>query len=100
MTLTLGDRREVRCTERGPPAVVVKGLLDGDRSVDVLWKDGECVKIESELVKTKSTAELAKDSKLEKAVRRAKLFVASALASAPGLGSGIGPVNHHASPAT
>ena len=94
----------------GPQAVVIKGLREGDRAIDVLWMDGTCVKIESDLVNTKNThgtgctfsaaitAELAKGSNLEEAVRRAKTFVASALASAPDLGSGIGPVDHHACP--
>ena len=92
----------------GPGAVVVKGLVEGARSIDVLWQRGEAIRIESELVTTESThgtgctfsaaitAQLAQGSELVEAVRRAKRFVAQALASAPGLGSGIGPVDHHA----
>jgi hydroxymethylpyrimidine/phosphomethylpyrimidine kinase len=96
--------------EMGPRAVVIKGLVEGGRSVDVLWQHGEATRIESELVETRSThgtgctfsaaitAELASGSELLEAVGRAKRFVAAALASAPGLGSGIGPVDHHAAP--
>jgi hydroxymethylpyrimidine/phosphomethylpyrimidine kinase len=42
------------------------------------------------------TAALAQGDELEKAVARAKQFVQAAIASAPGLGSGQGPVNHFA----
>ena len=96
--------------EMGPRAVVIKGLIEGGRSVDVLWQQGQAIRGESELVDTRSThgtgctfsaaitAELARGSELLEAVGRAKRFVAAALASAPGLGSGIGPVDHHATP--
>jgi hydroxymethylpyrimidine/phosphomethylpyrimidine kinase len=42
------------------------------------------------------TAELAKGSELHTAIARAKEFITRAIESAPGLGSGMGPLNHHA----
>jgi hydroxymethylpyrimidine/phosphomethylpyrimidine kinase len=42
------------------------------------------------------TAELAKGAPLRTAVARAKEFITRAIESAPGLGSGKGPLNHHA----
>ena len=44
------------------------------------------------------TAELAKGSGLKDALIRAKAYVFAALKSAAGLGSGIGPLDHDASP--
>jgi hydroxymethylpyrimidine/phosphomethylpyrimidine kinase len=41
-------------------------------------------------------AELAKGTSLADAVARAKTFITAAIATNPGLGSGSGPVNHHA----
>jgi hydroxymethylpyrimidine/phosphomethylpyrimidine kinase len=42
------------------------------------------------------TAELAKGSTLREAIGNAKKFITEAIRTAPGLGSGIGPLNHHA----
>jgi hydroxymethylpyrimidine/phosphomethylpyrimidine kinase len=42
------------------------------------------------------TAELAKGSPLRAAIARAKEFITEAIRTAPGLGSGTGPLNHHA----
>jgi hydroxymethylpyrimidine/phosphomethylpyrimidine kinase len=42
------------------------------------------------------TAELAKGVELRTAIGRAKEFVTEAIRTAPGLGSGTGPLNHHA----
>jgi hydroxymethylpyrimidine/phosphomethylpyrimidine kinase len=42
------------------------------------------------------TAELAKGSTLRDAVGKAKEFITEAIRTAPGLGSGTGPLNHHA----
>jgi len=44
------------------------------------------------------TASLASGLDLPAAVARAKRFIHAAIASAPGLGRGCGPVNHHAEP--
>src|SRR5437588_120767 len=43
------------------------------------------------------TAELAQGALLEHAVAHAKAFITEAIRTAPGLGRGSGPVNHHAS---
>jgi hydroxymethylpyrimidine/phosphomethylpyrimidine kinase len=42
------------------------------------------------------TAELAKGVDLRAAIARAKEFITRAIESAPGLGTGTGPLNHHA----
>jgi hydroxymethylpyrimidine/phosphomethylpyrimidine kinase len=42
------------------------------------------------------TAELAKGTGLADAVERAKAFITEAIRTAPGLGGGEGPLNHHA----
>ena len=42
------------------------------------------------------TAELAKGAELRAAIARAKEFITRAIESAPGLGTGTGPLNHHA----
>ena len=42
------------------------------------------------------TAELAKGSALRDAIDKAKKFITEAIRTAPGLGSGTGPLNHHA----
>jgi len=42
------------------------------------------------------TAELAKGLPLRAAIARAKEFITEAIRTAPGLGSGMGPLNHHA----
>lgn len=44
------------------------------------------------------TAGLASGLALPEAVAKAKRFIQAAIASAPGLGRGCGPVNHHATP--
>lgn len=95
----------------GPKAVLVKGghLEDGSsESVDLLLTaDGEH-RFASQRYKTTSThgagctysaaiaAGLAKSLSLEDAVAAAKRFVSEAIATAPGLGAGAGPLNHHA----
>jgi hydroxymethylpyrimidine/phosphomethylpyrimidine kinase len=42
------------------------------------------------------TAELAMGALLEPAIVRSKAFVTEAIRTAPGLGRGAGPLNHHA----
>jgi len=42
------------------------------------------------------TAELAKGLPLRAAISKAKEFISAAIRTAPGLGSGTGPLNHHA----
>lgn len=98
--------------ERGAGAALVKGghLPDGAEAVDVLW-DGSEERVwrrpRVDTVHTHGTgctlsaavtAGLARGRPLADAVDRALGFVARAIASAPGLGGGRGPVDHFASP--
>ncbi len=94
----------------GAKAVLVKGgHLAGD-AVDVLYMSGGLTRqFRAPRIETKNThgtgctysaaitAELARGTLLEHAVERAKSFVTEAIRSAPGLGKGSGPLNHHAS---
>ena len=92
----------------GPSAVLVKGgHLPGEQVVDLLrTADGEEFRFESARVPGRSThgtgctlasaiaAGVAEGLTLEGAVRRARSFVAEAIRSAPGYGTGHGPLNH------
>jgi hydroxymethylpyrimidine/phosphomethylpyrimidine kinase len=93
----------------GAKAVLVKGgHLAGD-AIDVLYMSGLAREFRAPRIETKNThgtgctysaaitAELARGTLLEHAVERAKSFIAEAIRSAPGLGKGSGPLNHHAS---
>lgn len=92
----------------GPRAVLVKGgHLAGD-PVDILFSGGQWFEFAAERVKTRHThgtgcaysaaitAGLALGWELPEAVRRAKLWLTEAIRTAPGLGSGNGPINHFA----
>jgi hydroxymethylpyrimidine/phosphomethylpyrimidine kinase len=96
----------------GARAVLIKGgHLTGDDATDVLLDDsGEFNQFSGKRVDTKHThgtgctysaaitAGLASGNNLLDAVRRAKKFLQTAIESAPGLGQGLGPVNHFAMP--
>ena len=97
-----------RLHDMGAKAVLVKGgHLSGD-AVDVLITTGLTREFRASRIETRHThgtgctysaaitAELAKGAMLEPAVERAKAFVTEAIRSAPGLGRGSGPLNHHA----
>jgi len=108
-TLEEMARAARRLVEMGAGAALVKGghLNDGD-AVDLLW-DGT---VEREWRRARldtphthgtgctlsaaATAGLARGLSLPEAVELAIDFVARAIGSAPGLGSGHGPVNHFA----
>jgi len=95
----------------GAHAVVIKGgHSDDDPIVDVLV-DGDGVReFSAPRIATTSThgtgctfsaaitAGLARGLKLQDAVAEARHYVSRALASAPGLGHGHGPLNHFPSP--
>ncbi len=97
-----------RISRLGPRAVLVKGgHLEGE-AVDLLfWRDG-FLRLRAprwDTVHTHGTgctysaaitAELAKGLELPAAVEAAKAYITEAIRSAPGLGAGFGPVNHHA----
>jgi hydroxymethylpyrimidine/phosphomethylpyrimidine kinase len=97
-----------RLHDMGAKAVLVKGgHLEGD-AVDVLFTGGVTREFRAARIETRHThgtgctysaaitAELARGTLLEDAVERAKAFVTEAIRSAPGLGRGSGPLNHHA----
>lgn len=93
--------------EMGAAAVLIKGghLASGDRVVDTLY-DGDIRTFRSKRIDTTNThgtgctlsaavaALLARGESLHAAVRRSIEFVQKAIATAPGLGSGSGPLNH------
>lgn len=93
----------------GPPAVLVKGgHLAGD-AIDVLLYRGEWMEFAAPRVDTQHThgtgctysaaitAAIAAGSELTTAIQMAKRYITEAIRTHPGLGSGSGPVNHHAS---
>jgi hydroxymethylpyrimidine/phosphomethylpyrimidine kinase len=95
----------------GPAAALVKGghLEDGSsEAVDVLLWGGEERRFASQRYETRHThgagctysaaitAGLARGASLPDAVAAAKRFVSEAIATAPQLGRGAGPLNHRA----
>jgi hydroxymethylpyrimidine/phosphomethylpyrimidine kinase len=99
-----------RIREMGAWAVLVKGGHLADSATDVLVTARECHEFPAPRIDTPHThgtgctysaaitAELAKGTPLPIAVSRAKLFIAEAIRTNPGLGGGSGPLNHHARP--
>ncbi len=99
---------EVIVTALGARAALVKGgHLSGDRVVDILY-DGDIRAFRGPRIGSTSThgtgctlsaaitAQLAKGESLHAAVRSSIEYVHAAIATAPGLGGGHGPVNHSA----
>jgi hydroxymethylpyrimidine/phosphomethylpyrimidine kinase len=95
--------------EMGAKNVLVKGgHLEGDALDLLCLGNGETHEFSSPRIATRHThgsgctysaaitAELAKGTGLVDAVARAKEFVTCAIMTNPGLGSGQGPLNHHA----
>jgi len=93
----------------GAAAVLVKGgQLPGEEAVDLFYDGAEFVRLVAPRIDTPHThgtgctysaaitALLARGETLVDAVRQAKDFISRAIASAPGLGHGHGPVNHWA----
>jgi hydroxymethylpyrimidine/phosphomethylpyrimidine kinase len=115
-TLTGVEVRSVEAMEHaadrlllmGPDAVLVKGgHLEGETVVDLLrTADGLERRFESPRIRTRSThgtgctlasaiaVGLAEGMTLEGAVQKARDYVQEAIRTAPGYGSGIGPLNH------
>jgi hydroxymethylpyrimidine/phosphomethylpyrimidine kinase len=97
------------CTMGAQAALVKGGHLEGD-ATDVLFAGGAWREFTAPRVHTPHThgtgctysaaitAELARGTPLETAVARAKAFLTEAIRTAPGLGHGCGPLNHHAHP--
>ncbi len=106
---TVADMKQAaqELLSRGPRAILLKGgHLPGDEVVDVLM-DAEGVEIFSDSrIITRSThgtgctlasaiaCGLAQGQTLVEAVSRGRSYVRRALETAPGLGSGHGPLNH------
>lgn len=100
---------EKMVVEMGAGAVLVKGghLESGDRVVDILY-DGAVRTFRGQRLESDNThgtgctlsaaitAQLAKGESLHASVRISIDFVHNAIATAPGLGSGHGPLNHFA----
>jgi hydroxymethylpyrimidine/phosphomethylpyrimidine kinase len=92
----------------GCRAVLVKGGHLPGEPHDVLWQHGVIHVFEGSRVATASThgagctysaaitANLARGHDLEHSVTLAKAFIQRAIETAPGLGSGYGPLNHFA----
>ncbi|HSR55102.1 MAG TPA: PfkB family carbohydrate kinase, partial [Alphaproteobacteria bacterium] len=91
----------------GPEAVLLKGgHLEGDVLVDILADEDGIERYQGPRIDTPHThgtgctlasavaAGLAQGLDLRSAVARARAYVAKAIATAPGLGGGHGPLNH------
>jgi hydroxymethylpyrimidine/phosphomethylpyrimidine kinase len=92
----------------GPQAVLVKGGHLPGEAMDLLWRKGQVYRFKTPRIRTRHThgtgctysaaitAELAKGKDLFLAVTLAKKFITRAIRTGPGLGHGVGPVNHFA----
>lgn len=101
-------RAAARLVEMGAGAALVKGGHLGEGATDVLFAGGQWREFPATRIATAHThgtgctysaaiaASLASGATLEEAVARAKAFITEAIRTAPGLGRGSGPVNHHA----
>ena len=97
-----------RLCELGAKAALVKGGHLEDTATDVLFSGRVWTEFPAPVVRTRHThgtgctysaaitAELARGTELVAAVSRAKRFITEAIRSNPGLGRGVGPVNHFA----
>lgn len=105
-------RAAEKLVELGAGAALVKGGHLPGRADDVLFFRGEWRILPAARIETPHThgtgctysaaitAQLAAGIDLITAVRRAKAFMTESIRTAPGLGRGAGPVNHHAALAT
>lgn len=111
---TIEEMREaaLKIMGLGPRAVMVKGghlPVDADRTneaVDILYDGSTFTELRAPLLDQKHThgtgctlsaaitAGLAKGASLSESVHRAKAYITEAIRSAPGIGAGVGPLNH------
>jgi hydroxymethylpyrimidine/phosphomethylpyrimidine kinase len=106
---SVADMREAaaRILGLGPRVVMVKGgHLDGPESIDVISTGAETWEIRGPRIATTSThgtgctlasaiaANLAKGLADRAAIEAAREYLAGAIANAPGIGKGHGPLNH------
>jgi len=94
----------------GAKAVLVKGGHLAADATDILFHEGHYERFPARRLDSRHThgsgctysaaitAELAKGRPLIEAVSSAKRFITNAIAGAPGLGKGCGPVNHGVEP--
>ena len=92
----------------GPRAVLVKGGHLSGKVTDILLWDGGWIEFPGERIETRHThgtgctfsaaitALLAQGEELPEAIRGAKDYVTEAIRTNPDLGTGAGPLNHHA----
>ena len=102
------DAARAVCDLGAGAALVKGGHLPGGNAVDILYDGSEFVRLAAPRIDTPHThgtgctysaaitALLARGETLVDAVRQAKDFISRAIASAPGLGHGHGPVDHWA----
>jgi hydroxymethylpyrimidine/phosphomethylpyrimidine kinase len=93
---------------RGPRHVLIKGGHLSGAAVDLLWSDGRAILLSGERIETRHThgtgctlsaaitARLARGEDVATAVAGGWRFIRAAIAAAPGLGGGTGPVDHFA----
>ncbi len=107
---TLEQMREAarKLAGLGAAAVLVKGGHLAGEATDILYAKGEWHEFPARRLDTRHThgtgctysaaitAGLALGKDLLDAIAEAKRFISSAIRTSPGLGSGAGPVNHHA----
>ena len=101
-------RAALRLREMGARDVLIKGGHLTGPPTDVLltadsWHEFRAPRLETPhthgtgcAYSAAITAGLARGYRLRDAVARAKLYINEAIRTAPGLGHGCGPVNHHA----
>lgn len=100
--------RELHAT-LGPGAVLITGgALEGDEAVDVFCAEGQLMRFGAPHLgganthgtgctySAAITALLARGLPLTDAIQQARDYIQRAIATAPGVGSGVGPVNHRA----
>ncbi len=92
----------------GPKAVLIKGGHLAGEALDILYYQSALHRFSAPRLDSRHThgtgctysaaiaASLARGGDLLAAVAAAKRYISGAIASAPGLGRGCGPVNHHA----
>jgi len=92
----------------GPRGVLIKGGHLAGEALDILYWKGEFIEFSAPRIaggpahgtgctfSAAITAGLARGLSLPASVEKAKKFITDAISSMPGLGKGIGPVNHHA----
>jgi hydroxymethylpyrimidine/phosphomethylpyrimidine kinase len=101
-------RAAERILEQGALAVLIKGGHREGPATDVLWDGAEWREFPAPRLESRHThgtgctysaaitAGLAQGFALGDAIGRAKQFIHEAIRTAPGLGHGCGPLNHHA----